>query len=53
MIYDMRVVKISENLFDLYINEKHYRNINGDELFELIFDHDQDFQEPVRLAPEA
>ena len=46
MIYELRLIPKGDNLYDLYVNEKLYRNVTREQASELIFENDQDFLEP-------
>ena len=46
MIYDLRLVPKGEDLYDLYINEKLYKDVTKEQATDLIFENDNDFPEP-------
>lgn len=46
MIYELHLIPKGDGLYDLYVNEKLYRNVTRDRASDLIFENDEDFLEP-------
>jgi hypothetical protein len=51
MIYELRLVPKGDDLYDLFINEKVYRDVTRDQASDLIFENDEDFPEPEKKRP--
>lgn len=43
MIYELRMIKRTDGLYDVYVNEQVHKGVDESRAHEIIFDADQDF----------